>query len=102
MRIWKICGLLAVVVLGPVPAFAADAPKKGADGALIVIDSAGKEQKLKAWKFLTGTRHLSWFAPAAPEEKAAAARLAMMTSRFNTMFSIPMLFCMVAQQNAGL
>ncbi len=35
-------------------------------------------------------------------EKAAAARLAMLTSRFNTMFSIPMLYCMVAQQNAGL
>ena len=30
--------------------------------------------------------------------KAAAARLAMLTSRFNTMLSIPMLFCMVAQK----
>ncbi len=38
----------------------------------------------------------------AAEEKAAAARLAMLASRFNTMFSIPMLYCMVAQQNAGL
>ena len=36
------------------------------------------------------------------EEKAAAARTAMLTSRINTMLSIPMLFCMVAQQNAGL
>ncbi len=35
-------------------------------------------------------------------EKAAAARMAMLTSRFNTMASIPMLFCMVAQQNGGL
>ena len=35
-------------------------------------------------------------------EKATAARLAMLTSRFNTMMSIPMLFCMVAQQNGGL
>jgi uncharacterized membrane protein len=35
-------------------------------------------------------------------EKAAAARMAMLTSRFNTMLSIPMLFCMVAQQNNGL
>ena len=34
--------------------------------------------------------------------KAAAARLAMLTSRANTMLSIPMLYCMVAQQNAGL
>ncbi len=35
-------------------------------------------------------------------EKAKAARMAMLTSRFNTMLSIPMLFCMVAQQNGGL
>ena len=38
----------------------------------------------------------------AAEEKAKAARMAMLTSRFNTMLSIPMLYCMVAQQNAGL
>ena len=37
-----------------------------------------------------------------PAEKAAAAKTAGMTSRINTMLSIPMLFCMVAQQNAGL
>ena len=37
-----------------------------------------------------------------PEEKAKAARLGMLTSRINTMLSIPMLFCMVAQQNGGL
>jgi len=37
-----------------------------------------------------------------PAAKAAAARMAMLASRFNTMFSIPMLFCMVAQQNGGL
>ncbi len=36
--------------------------------------------------------------PSAPEEKAAAARLAGMASRINTMLSIPMLFCMVAQR----
>ncbi len=37
-----------------------------------------------------------------PAEKAKAARLAMLTSRVNTMLSVPMLFCMVAQQNGGL
>jgi uncharacterized membrane protein len=37
-----------------------------------------------------------------PEAKAAAARLAMLTSRVNTMLSIPMLYMMVAQQNGGL
>ena len=36
------------------------------------------------------------------EEKAAAARMAMLTSRANTMLSIPMLYCMVAQTNAPL
>jgi uncharacterized membrane protein len=40
--------------------------------------------------------------PASPEEKTKAGRLAMLTSRLNTLLSIPMLFCMVAQQNAGL
>jgi uncharacterized membrane protein len=39
---------------------------------------------------------------ATPDEKAAAGKLAGMTSRINTMLSIPMLYCMVAQQNAGL
>ena len=37
-----------------------------------------------------------------PEEKAAAAKLAGMTSRINTMLSIPMLFCMAAQSHGGL
>jgi uncharacterized membrane protein len=36
------------------------------------------------------------------DAKAKAARMAMLTSRFNTMLSIPMLFCMVAQQHSGL
>jgi uncharacterized membrane protein len=39
---------------------------------------------------------------ASADEKAAAGKLAGMTSRINTMLSIPMLYCMVAQQNAGL
>ena len=39
---------------------------------------------------------------ATPEEKTAAGRLAGMTSRINTMLSIPMLYCMVAQQNSPL
>ena len=32
---------------------------------------------------------------------AAAAKKAGLASRINTMLSIPMLFCMVAQQNGG-
>ncbi|MBI3418555.1 MAG: urate hydroxylase PuuD [Proteobacteria bacterium] len=34
-------------------------------------------------------------------EKAAAARLAMLTSRVNFVLSLPMLYCMVAQNIAG-
>ena len=35
------------------------------------------------------------------DAKAKAARIGMLASRFNTMLSIPMLYCMVAQQNGG-
>jgi uncharacterized membrane protein len=35
------------------------------------------------------------------DTKAKAARMAGMTSRFNTMFSIPMLYCMAAQSHGG-
>ncbi|HMA87728.1 MAG TPA: urate hydroxylase PuuD [Burkholderiales bacterium] len=38
----------------------------------------------------------------AAEAKATAAKLAGQASRINTLLSIPMLFCMVAQQNGGL
>ncbi len=34
-----------------------------------------------------------------PDTKKKAARTAMLVSRLNTMLSIPMLYCMVAQQN---
>lgn len=39
---------------------------------------------------------------AAPDVKAKSARTAMLFSRTNTLLSIPMLFCMIAAQNAGL
>ena len=39
--------------------------------------------------------------PADDAAKAAAARLAMLTSRANFALSLPMLYCMVAQQNIG-
>jgi len=38
---------------------------------------------------------------ATPEEKTKAARVAGMTSRINTMLSIPMLYCMAAQSHGG-
>jgi uncharacterized membrane protein len=36
---------------------------------------------------------------ATADEKKSAARIAMLASRFNTMFSVPMLYFMVAAQN---
>jgi hypothetical protein len=61
-------GLAAVLLWGA--ARAADAPKP-AEGELVVVDAAGKEQKLKAWEFVAGTRRLSWLAPAAPAKEGA-------------------------------
>jgi len=37
-------------------------------GELLVTDSAGKEHKLKAWKFAAGVRHLTWLASAEKKE----------------------------------
>jgi uncharacterized membrane protein len=42
------------------------------------------------------------FVTVAPDEKAAAAKLAGLASRINTMLSIGMLYFMVAQSHGGL
>ena len=39
--------------------------------------------------------------PVEADAKAKAARVAMLTSRLNTMLSIPMLYCMAAQSHGG-
>ena len=49
----------------------ADEPKPAGAGALIVVDAAGKEQKVTGTKFTLGTRRLTWLAPAAGPEKPA-------------------------------
>jgi hypothetical protein len=54
------CGL-AWALTGPLTAGGAG---KKSGRVLVVIDHAGKEVKLSAWKFLSGTRRLSWLAPA--------------------------------------
>jgi hypothetical protein len=60
-----------VTVLSLCPAWADDVPKPAEEGTLVVVDAAGKEQKLKTWKFSAGTRRLGWLAaekaPAVPE-----------------------------------
>ena len=60
MKLWQ---TLPVLILGCATLLAADTPPVA---ALVVVDAAGKEQKLKTWKFVTGTRRLGWLAPAAP------------------------------------
>ena len=59
-------------------AVAADeAPKPAEPGTLVILDAAGKEQKLKTWKFTTGTRRLGWLAPAgekAPDKGPAGEK----------------------------
>ncbi|HWG43947.1 MAG TPA: hypothetical protein VN688_14310 [Gemmataceae bacterium] len=55
-------------------AVAADTtPKPAEPGTLLVLDAAGKEQKLKAWKFTGGVRRLTWLAPAKAAETKDAA-----------------------------
>lgn len=45
-----------------------DDKKADADG-LIIVDSKGKENKIKSYEILKGTRRLGWLAPPAPEKK---------------------------------
>jgi len=74
--------LLFVAALTVVVAAAEDKPKPAGPGTLIVVDAAGKEQKLKTWKFTEGARRLGWLAAAKASEakddtgkdKKAAAR----------------------------
>lgn len=57
-------GLLAVVLVLP----SAEADEKAPEGILI-IDSKGKENKIKGWQIVQGTRRLTWLAPPEPEKK---------------------------------
>jgi hypothetical protein len=41
--------------------------KDDKQGVLVVVDVAGKEKKVKNWKFSEGTKRLSWVAKDAPE-----------------------------------
>lgn len=66
--------LLTVLALAADKEPAKDAPRPADGGALVVIDAAGKEQKLKSWKIVGGTRRLGWLAPAGPAPKKAAPK----------------------------
>ena len=64
------CLLVPALLLAVVGVCAEDKPVQG---PLIVIDSAGKEQKLSGWKLVAGTRRLGWLAGAAdPGQKTPA------------------------------
>ena len=45
--------------------------KKPEAGVIVIIDAKGKENKLKSWEIVTGTRRLGWLAPPEkePEDK---------------------------------
>jgi len=63
-------GICLALMLVPAPV-TADDDKPAKDASLVVIDAKGKEVALKAWKFTSGTTHLSWLADRAKkaEEK---------------------------------
>lgn len=68
MRTRHTVSLAFLVVWSVFPAVAEEKPKAAEAGALVVVDAAGKEQKLKTWKFTEGTRRLGWLAPAKDTE----------------------------------
>jgi hypothetical protein len=72
MRKMKI--ILPAVLLSSlaVLALADEAPKSAEPGTLVLVDSAGKEQKLKSWKFTAGVQKLTWLAPAEKAEDKPA------------------------------
>jgi hypothetical protein len=70
--------LLAALLVGGLAwlARADEDPPKPADikpaaaGTLVLVDSAGKEHKIKTWKFTAGVRRMGWLTPAVkPAEK---------------------------------
>ena len=78
----------------------ADEPKKVEEGTLIVIDGAGKEHKLKSWKFTSGIRHLTWLAPALPPEKEPAEKDPKTAPRKSTLAG-PEAFVMREENSTG-
>jgi hypothetical protein len=60
---WAVLLGVALAGLAALAVPAADEPAKADSDVLVVTDNAGKEQKLKEWKFTSGTRRLAWLAP---------------------------------------
>ncbi|MGE3804953.1 MAG: hypothetical protein AB7K24_09805 [Gemmataceae bacterium] len=53
---------IALLIVSAAFVLGADEPKK--EAALVIVDAAGKENKIKDYKILAGTRRLSWLVPA--------------------------------------
>lgn len=53
---------------------AEDAPKPPESGALVIVDSSGKEQKIKDFKFSAGMRPLTWLTPESKEEQGKSSK----------------------------
>ncbi len=75
MRMWPMLAVAPALGLAVAAADKEPPAKTAEPGTLVVLDAAGKEQKLKTWRFAAGTRRLGWLAPPrAPEPKKDADR----------------------------
>jgi hypothetical protein len=71
MTIHRAIPILLAAGLGVLAAAEDQKPKPPEPGTLLVLDAAGKEQKLKTWKFTEGVRRLTWLVPAKTAGKDA-------------------------------
>lgn len=76
MKVCQTVCLLFAACVGVVVLAAEDKPKRAKSDALTILDAAGKEQKLKTWKFTEGVRRLAWLA--ADKEKKAVGPEALL------------------------
>ena len=62
---------LLIVACGLVIGAAAAAPiqEKQEPNLLTIVDGTGKEHKVQTWKFVNGTKRLSWLPPSLPKSK---------------------------------
>lgn len=69
----RIIGLPFLVLLALLASFlsADDAPKTADAGSIVVVDAAGKEQKVKSWSITAGVRQLNWLVPDEKEDPKA-------------------------------
>jgi hypothetical protein len=78
MKVCQTVCLVFAAFVGVVALAAEDKPKRAKSDTLTILDAAGKEQKLKTWKFTEGVRRLAWLAADkekndAPQGKRTAA-----------------------------